>query len=30
VVETYRRPDGSVALPEALWPYFRGAREIRV
>ena len=28
VVETYRRPDGSVAVPEALWPYFRGARSI--
>ena len=28
LVETYRRPDGSVALPEALWPYFRGAKEI--
>jgi seryl-tRNA synthetase len=28
VVETYRQPDGSVAVPEALWPYFRGAREI--
>jgi seryl-tRNA synthetase len=30
LVETYRRPDGSVALPEALWPYFRGARSIPV
>jgi seryl-tRNA synthetase len=29
VVETYRQPDGSVAVPEALWPYFRGRREIR-
>ena len=28
VVETHRQPDGSVALPEALWPYFRGARSI--
>ncbi|MDQ2825409.1 MAG: serine--tRNA ligase [Actinomycetota bacterium] len=28
LVETYRQPDGSVALPEALWPYFRGARTI--
>jgi seryl-tRNA synthetase len=28
VVETHRQPDGSVALPEALWPYFRGARAI--
>jgi len=25
LVETYRRPDGTVSLPEALWPYFRGA-----
>jgi seryl-tRNA synthetase len=30
VVETYRQPDGSVALPECLWPYFRGARSITV
>ena len=29
LVETHRRPDGSIALPEVLWPYFRGAREIR-
>lgn len=28
VVETYRQPDGSVAVPECLWPYFRGARVI--
>ncbi len=28
IVETHRRPDGSVALPECLWPYFRGARSI--
>lgn len=28
VVETYRQPDGSIALPESLWPYFRGARSI--
>jgi seryl-tRNA synthetase len=28
VVETHRRPDGSVAVPEALWPYFRGQRVI--
>ncbi len=28
LVETYRRPDGSVAVPEVLWPYFRGARKI--
>jgi seryl-tRNA synthetase len=30
VVETHRQPDGSVALPECLWPYFRGARSIGV
>lgn len=29
LVETHRRPDGSVALPEALHPYLRGATEIR-
>ena len=29
LVETYRQPDGSIALPEVLWPYFRGARDIR-
>jgi len=28
VVETYRQPDGSVALPEALHPYLRGATSI--
>jgi seryl-tRNA synthetase len=28
LVETYRQPDGSVAVPEALLPYFRGARTI--
>ena len=28
ILETYRRPDGSVAIPEVLWPYTRGAREI--
>ncbi len=28
LVETYRRPDGSVAVPEALWPYFRGERAL--
>ncbi|MCU0312030.1 MAG: serine--tRNA ligase [Acidimicrobiales bacterium] len=29
LVETHRRPDGSVALPEVLWPYLRGSTEIR-
>ncbi|MGI8806683.1 MAG: serine--tRNA ligase [Acidimicrobiales bacterium] len=28
LVETHRQPDGSVSIPEALWPYFRGARSI--
>jgi seryl-tRNA synthetase len=28
LVETYRQPDGSVALPEILFPYFRGATAI--
>ena len=28
VVEAYRQPDGSIALPECVWPYFRGARSI--
>jgi seryl-tRNA synthetase len=28
LVETYRQPDGSVALPEILFPYFRGATSI--
>ena len=30
IVETYRQPDGSVAVPEVLHPYLRGATEIRV
>ena len=25
IVETYRRPDGSIELPEVLRPYFGGA-----
>ncbi len=28
VVETHRRADGSIAVPEALHPYFRGAKRI--
>jgi seryl-tRNA synthetase len=28
LVETCRQPDGSVALPEVLWPYLRGATSI--
>ena len=29
IVETHRRPDGSVRVPEPLLPYLRGATEIR-
>jgi seryl-tRNA synthetase len=29
LVETYRQPDGSVAIPEVLHPYFRGMTAIR-
>jgi len=28
ILELYRQPDGSVAIPEALWPYTRGAHVI--
>jgi seryl-tRNA synthetase len=28
LIENNRRADGSIALPEALWPYLRGHREI--
>jgi seryl-tRNA synthetase len=28
IVETYHQSDGSVAIPEALWPYCRGHRTI--
>jgi seryl-tRNA synthetase len=28
VIENNRRDDGSIALPEVLWPYLRGHREI--
>jgi len=28
LLEVHRRPDGSVAIPEPLWPYTRGARVI--
>ena len=28
IVETYRNPDGSVAVPEVLWPYMRGITTI--
>jgi seryl-tRNA synthetase len=30
MLETHRRPDGSVAIPDVLWPYTRGAKEITV
>jgi seryl-tRNA synthetase len=29
LIENNRQPDGSIALPEVLWPYLRGHREIR-
>ncbi len=29
ILETNRQPDGSVAIPEVLWPYTRGAQGIR-
>jgi len=29
LVETHRQPDGSIGLPEALWPYMRGLKGIR-
>ena len=28
IIENDRQPDGSVALPEVLWPYLRGHRSI--
>ncbi len=28
ILETYRQPDGSVQIPEVLWPYTRGARAV--
>ena len=28
ILETHRRADGSVAIPEVLWPYCRGARTV--
>jgi seryl-tRNA synthetase len=28
ICENFRQPDGSVALPEVLWPYMRGATAI--
>ena len=30
LVEVHRQEDGSIALPEPLHPYLRGATEIRV
>lgn len=29
ILENYQRPDGSIAVPEALWPYTNGLKEIR-
>ncbi|MFM8001191.1 MAG: serine--tRNA ligase, partial [Actinomycetota bacterium] len=28
ILENFRQPDGSVAIPEALQPYMRGAKKI--
>lgn len=28
IIETYHQADGTVAIPEALWPYMRGAKVI--
>jgi len=28
LVETYRTPDGGVAVPDVLRPYFRGADRV--
>ena len=28
LVETYRQPDGSIEIPEPLYPYFRGRTTI--
>ena len=28
LLETHRQADGSVAIPEVLWPYCRGARAV--
>jgi seryl-tRNA synthetase len=29
LLETYQQADGSVKLPEILWPYMGGVKEIR-
>jgi seryl-tRNA synthetase len=28
ILENFQRADGSVAIPEALWPYMGGLKEI--
>jgi len=28
ILENYRQPDGSVRIPEVLWPYMRGIKVI--
>jgi seryl-tRNA synthetase len=28
IIENHRQPDGSIAVPEVLWPYMRGLRRI--
>jgi seryl-tRNA synthetase len=29
ILENYQREDGTVALPEVLWPYLGGMKELR-
>src|SRR5206468_7949585 len=29
ILENFQREDGSVAIPEVLWPYMNGVRELR-
>jgi len=29
ILENYQREDGTVALPEVLWPYMGGLRELK-
>jgi seryl-tRNA synthetase len=29
VLENFQRADGSIALPEALWPYLGGLKELK-
>jgi seryl-tRNA synthetase len=29
ILENYQREDGTVALPEVLWPYMGGMKELK-